>query len=184
MAEHGSNNSKITHIHKHFLPQDVDFTIHLSDNWLITHPLATTVVSPPRKWALWVETSTPQSTSASFCEMPVLCLCLVQSVIEQLALYVDGIIVKWVRRIVVELLLNIYWHSNGQVHPLILALDGLVKRRNTPAVPSVGIFLIIDPIKRQRWDTISPMLALYQTDPRPAVSCFNSLRPSDAYVRR
>ena len=51
---------------KQFLPHDVAFSIHLSDNRFTARPLATTLVSPPRKWAPWVDISTPQSASARF----------------------------------------------------------------------------------------------------------------------
>ena len=71
-----------------FLPQDVAFSIHLSDNRFTARPLATTVVSPPRKWAPWVDISTPQSASARFfgkCPLRP-CLCFVHSVIEQLTI--------------------------------------------------------------------------------------------------
>ena len=61
-----------------FLPQDVAFSIHLSDNRFTARPLATTVVSPPRKLAPWVDIGTPQSASARFFtngarSVPVLC---------------------------------------------------------------------------------------------------------------
>ena len=43
---HSDNDISCT---KQFLPQDVAFSIHLSDNRFTARPLATTVVSPPRK---------------------------------------------------------------------------------------------------------------------------------------
>ena len=39
---------------------------NLSDNWFTARPLATTVVSPPRKWAPRLDISTPQWASVRF----------------------------------------------------------------------------------------------------------------------
>ena len=98
-----------------FLPQDVAFSIHLSDNRFTARPLATTVVSPPRKWAPWVDISTPQSASARFfgkCPLRA-CALYIPSLNNWQLTDVDGSAVKWIRRTVVEPLLKIYWHSGG-----------------------------------------------------------------------
>ena len=98
-----------------FLPQDVAFSIHLSDNRFSARPLATTVVSPPRKWAPWVDISTPQSASARFfakCPIPAYALYIPSLNSWQLT-DVDGSAVKWLIRTVVDPLLKIYWHSVG-----------------------------------------------------------------------
>ena len=97
----------------HFLPQDVAFSIHLSDNRFTARPLATTVVSPPRKWAPWVDISTPQSASARFfakCPIPAYAL-YIPSLNNWQLTDVDWSAVKWLRRTVVDPLLKIYWYS-------------------------------------------------------------------------
>ena len=98
-----------------FLPQDVALSIHLSDNRFTARPPATTVVSPPRKWAPWVHISTPQSASARFfakCPLHA-CALYIPSLNNWQLTDVDGSTVKWIRRTVVEPLLKIYWHSGG-----------------------------------------------------------------------
>ena len=98
-----------------FLPQDVAFSIHLSDNRFTARPLPTTVVSPPRKWAPWVDISSPQPASARFfAKWPLrACALYIPSLNNWQLTEVDGRAVKWVRRTVVEPLLKMYWHSDG-----------------------------------------------------------------------
>ena len=102
-------------MYNQFLPQDVAFSIHISDNRFTARPLSTTVVSPPRKWAPWVDISSPQPASARFfakCPLRA-CALYIPSLNNWQLTDVDGRAVKWVRRTVVELLLKIYWHSGG-----------------------------------------------------------------------
>ena len=98
-----------------FLPQDVAFSIHLSDNRFTARPLSTTVVSPPRKWAPWVDISSPQPASARFfAKWPLrACALYIPSLNNWQLTEVDGRAVKCVRRTVVEPLLKMYWHSDG-----------------------------------------------------------------------
>ena len=89
--------------HSCFLPQDVAFSIHLSDNRFTARPLSTTVVSPPRKWAPWVDISSPQPASARFfakCPLRA-CALYIPSLNNWQLTEVDGRAVKWVRRTVV-----------------------------------------------------------------------------------
>ena len=90
-----------------FLPQDVAFSIHLSDNRFAARPLATTVVSPQRKLAPWVDISSPQPASARFFAKCLLSACaLYIPLLNNWELTdVNGRAVKWVRRTVVEPLL-------------------------------------------------------------------------------
>ena len=96
-------NSQEHPIGKQFLPQDVAFSIHLSDNRFTARPLSTTVVSPPRKWAPWVDIGSPQPASARFfakCPLRA-CALYIPSLNNWQLTEVDGRAVKWVRRTVV-----------------------------------------------------------------------------------
>ena len=114
-----------------FLPQDVAFSIHLSDNRFTARPLATTVVSPPRKLAPWVDISWPQPASARFFAKCLLSACaLYIPLLNNWELTdVNGRAVKWVRRTVVEPLLKIYLLTFRWLSPLAchVALSGPVK---------------------------------------------------------
>ena len=143
-----------------FLPQDVAFSIHLSDNRFTARPLSTTVVSPPRKWAPWVDISSPQPASARFfAKCPLRCLCFLHSVIEQLTINWC----RWDRR----------WESSQMSKKNIcrtVTKDILIFRCLSPLACHIALS---GPVKL--WDPLmiyQPNAeTIYQTDPHSAVSC-------------
>ena len=104
---------RVYYCQRQFLTQDVAFSIHLSDNRFTARPLATTVVSPPRKSERheWLSVRHNQQARA-FLPTPC-CVLYIPPLNNWQLTEVDGSAVKWVRRTVVEPLLKIYRHSGG-----------------------------------------------------------------------